>query len=307
MTNAGQPEPTLETVPVRFRSDGLALAGDLRLPAADGPRPALVFTGPFTGVKEQVTGRYAAALADRGYVTLAFDHRNFGASEGRPRQHEDAAGKGHDLRDAVSFLGTRPEVDAERIGCVGICLGGSYAVRHAAFDPRVKALALVAAAYNSPAGMRAGMGAEGYRKALAGLVAVAEATFRSGDVAYLPAVSPDGGEAAMPGDEPWAYYGTDRSTSPGWVNQVTRLSIAELLTLDAMSAAEFVSPTPTVVVHGTTDAYCSPEGAREVHERLSEPRQLHWLPTANHIDLYDNPAFVDPAVEHVAAWLDVHL
>jgi len=254
MTTSGQQELTIEPVPVTFRSDGLTLAGDLRVPPGDGPRPALVFTGPFTGVKEQVTGRYAAALAGRGYVTLAFDHRNFGASEGQPRQHEDAAGKARDLREAVSFLGGHPEVDAERIGSVGICLGGSYTVRHAAFDPRVKALALVAGAYNSPAAMRAGMGAAGYRAALAGLMAVAEDTFRSEGVAYLPAVSPSGGEAAMPGDEPWAYYGTDRSASPGWVNQVTRLSIAELLTLDAMSAAEFVSPTPAIVVHGTTDA-----------------------------------------------------
>ena len=297
----------VEATPVSFRSDGLTLAGDLRIPDGHAPMPAAMFTGPFSGVKEQVTGLYAAALADRGYVTLAFDHRNFGESQGQPRQHEDASGKGRDLLDAVSYLATRPEVDAQRIGCVGICLGGGYALRHAAFDPRVRALALVAGGFNSPADMRAGMGTDRYRQVLADLAAVAAETFRTGEVPYLPAVAAHGSEAAMPGDEPWAYYGTDRSASPGWVNRVTRLSIRELLTLDAMSAADFVSPTPTLIVHGTTDAYCSPEGARAVYERLAPPKDVYWLSTSNHIDLYDNPDFVHPALERVGAWFDTHL
>ena len=67
-------------------------------------------------------------IAAAGYVTLAFDHRNFGASEGTPRQHEDAAGKLRDLTHAVTFLAAQPEVDADRIGCCGICLGGGYAL-----------------------------------------------------------------------------------------------------------------------------------------------------------------------------------
>jgi fermentation-respiration switch protein FrsA (DUF1100 family) len=266
-----------------------------------------VFTGPFTGVKEQVTGTYAAALAERGYVTLAFDHRNFGESEGEPRQHEDGPGKLRDLRDATSYLAGHAAVDPERIGCVGICLGGSYALHHTAFDPRVRALALVAGGYNDPADMRAGMGNDGYRQLLADLAAVAEGTFRTGEVSYLPAVSPDGSEAAMQGDEPWAYYGTERSASPGWVNRVTRLSIRELVTLDAASAAEFVSPTPTLLVHGTTDAYCPPEAARRIVERLGSPKDALWLATSNHIDLYDNPAFVEPAIERTAGWFDSHL
>jgi len=141
---------------VEFVSDGLTLSGDLRRPAGatDGALPALVFTGPFTGVKEQVVGLYAERLAQEGYVTLAFDHRNFGASQGTPRQHEDAAGKLVDLRDATSFLATVDGVDPDRIGCVGICLGGGYALRHAAFDPRVKALVTIAGAYNDPRVMR---------------------------------------------------------------------------------------------------------------------------------------------------------
>jgi len=66
---------------VEFRSDGLTLVGDLRAQPG-GRRPGLVFTGPFTGTRDQVTGTYAAALAEAGYATLAFDHRSFGESGG---------------------------------------------------------------------------------------------------------------------------------------------------------------------------------------------------------------------------------
>src|ERR1700754_5199938 len=120
---------------VTFAADGIELVGDLRVAGAGAP--AVVLTGPFTGVKEQVTGTYAELLHDRGVTTLAFDHRGFGESGGRPA-HEDSQGNLSDLRAAVSLLAARPEVDAGRIGAVGVCLGGGYAVRAAASDPRVK-------------------------------------------------------------------------------------------------------------------------------------------------------------------------
>ncbi|HVM14263.1 MAG TPA: alpha/beta hydrolase [Egibacteraceae bacterium] len=293
--------------PVTFTSDGLELAGELRLPDDDGPRPGVVLTGPLTGVKEQVTGTYAQRLAERGYATLALDHRNFGESEGEPRQHEDSAGKLNDLRDAVSFLRARAEVDPDRVGMCGICLGTAYALKAAAFDPRVKALALVAGAYNDPRAMREGMGAEGYTEQLRTAAEAWERYAASGELDYMPAVAADGGPAVMAGDEPFAYYGTDRAHSPGWENRVTVLSIRELITLDAAMGAEFISPTPMLVVHGERDDYCSPDGARAVYERAGEPKRLVWLPAELHIDLYDNDDFVGPAVDEVVRWFDQHL
>jgi uncharacterized protein len=292
-----------------FTSDGIELAGHLRLPAARPPTgvPAVVLTGPFTGVKEQVVGTYAEALADAGYATLAFDHRNFGASGGAPRQHEDAAGKLADLRGAVSHLAHREEVDAERIAVLGICLGTAYALRFSAFDPRVRALALVAGAYNDPREMRTGMTPQGYRSMLARLAEVAQREHVTGEIVYMAAVSDDDTPAAMGGQEPFDYYGTDRAPSPGWRNQVTELSLRELITLDAAMGAEFISPTPTLIVHGRRDDYCSPEAAAAVHARMGEPKRIVWLDTSNHIDLYDNPAFVEPAVAEVTAWFDTHL
>lgn len=297
----------VETQRVSFRSDGLELVGDLRVPAGEGPQPAVVLTGPLSGVKEQVTGVYAQHLADAGYATLAFDHRTFGDSDGEPRQHEDAVGKLHDLRDAVTFLRSRPEVDPERVAVCGICLGTAYALKFAAFDPRVKALALVAGAYNDPRAMRAGMGADGYRAQLLAAAEAQERRVATGDVEYLPAVADGGRPAMMPGDEPFAYYGTDRATSPGWRNRMTSLSVGELITLDAAMGAEFISPTPMLVVHGERDDYCSPEGAQAVYDRAGEPKRFVWLPARLHIDLYDNPAYVEPAAAAVADWFAEHL
>ncbi|MEU4829298.1 alpha/beta hydrolase [Streptosporangium sp. NPDC023615] len=291
---------------VTFTVGGVELVGDLRVPAAPGPHPALVLTGPFTGTRDQVTGRYAARLAEAGYATLAFDHRNWGASGGEPRCHEDPQGKLEDLRAAVSLLRSRPEVDGARIGAVGICLGGGYALRFAAFDPRVRAFAGVAGAYNNPYGMRAGMSPDGYRRTLASLTEVLERQDVGGGTEYLPAVAEEG-EAAMPGDEPWAYYGTSRGASEHWRNTVTRASIRELVTMDNMTGADFLSPTPGLIVHGVVDRFCSPEGAEEAYRRMDEPKRIVWLDSKVHIDLYDSEPHVTRAVEAVAAFFGEHL
>ncbi|SEG53633.1 hypothetical protein SAMN05444920_10336 [Nonomuraea solani] len=288
---------------VEFVVDGLTLAGDLRVPAGAGPWPGLVFTGPFTGVRDQVTGLYAARLAERGYVTLSFDHRNWGESDGRPRRHEDPQGKLHDLRAAVSFLRSRSEVDAERIGAVGICLGGGYALKAAAFDPRVGVFAGIAGAYNNPYTMRSGMD---YPAVLGSFAEVLERQDRGGPVEYLPAVAASG-EAAMPGDEPYAYYGTERGASLFWSNEVTRASVRELVTMDNIMGADFLSPKPALIVHGVVDRFCSPEGAEEVYRRLDQPKRIVWLDAKEHIDLYDREPYVTQAVDATAAFLGEHL
>ena len=293
---------------VWFSAGGLSLAGHLHLPGdRDTPLPGIVLTGPLTGVKEQVTGTYAAALAEQGFATLAFDHRNFGASDGEPRQHEDAAGKRQDLLAATSYLAGHPAVDADRLAAVGVCLGASYALLHACYDPRIRALGLVAGGYNEAAAMRAGIGYDRYRQLLREAAESDARAQATGVVDYLAAVSNDGTEAIMGGDEPYTYYGTDRAVSPGWVNRVTRTTIRELVTLDATVALDLLADTPTVMVHGRTDAYCPPEQAASIHERLPGPKDLLWLDTTNHIELYDDPRFVRPAVERLAGWFHSHL
>jgi uncharacterized protein len=292
---------------VAFTSDGLRIAGDLRVPdesphAGPAGLPALTFTGPVSGVKDQVVGTYADRLAAEGFVTLAFDHRNFGDSEGEPRQHEDGAGKLADLRDAVGYLASRAEVDADRIGIVGVCLGGGYAVRAAAFDPRVRAVAGVGGAYNSPLRLREAMGPDGFRRMISAAVANLEQERAGGEIAYVPAVDPDG-PAMMPGQEPFDYYGTERSTSAVWENTMTVDSRYQLLLLDGFSPAELLDSTPFLVVHGKVDGYCWPETAQAIFDRATGPKEIQWLDSANHIDIYDHPELVGPAVARVATFM----
>lgn len=301
---------TITTTDVTITVDDLTLAGNLRLPDGehDGPLPGIVFTGPFTGVKEQVTAIYAERLRNRGFATLAFDHRNFGASDGHRRQHEDPPGKLADLTAATSFLANHDAVDEDRIACVGICMGGGYALKHSAFDRRVKALAVVAAAFNDPKVMRQGIGPDNYRQMMADFADADTTEAATGTIDYIKAVSDvEGEDAAMPGAEPFEYYGTERSLAPGWKNEMTRLSVRELLTTDLAIGADFIGPTPTLIVHGRTDNFCSPEGAQDAYDRIDGTKELMWLDTTNHIDLYDQEAYVDPAIDRIAGWMTEYL
>jgi fermentation-respiration switch protein FrsA (DUF1100 family) len=271
---------------VTFTADGISLAGDLSV--APGPAPAVVLTGPFTGVKEQVVGTYAARLHAHGFTTLAFDHRGFGASGGR-RAHEDSQGKLSDLRAAVSLLS---EI-TDRIAIVGVCLGGGYALRAAATDPRLRAVVGIAGAYNSP--IRFSEDA-GYRQSLASFIAHYDEE--------LPAVGPGG---AMGGDEPFAYYGTSRGAAPAWENRVTRGSLHALMTLDALGAAPLLGETPLLIVHGRKDDYCSPSLAAEAHQQAPGPKRIVWLDADRHIDLYDAEPHVSRAADEAAGFLHEHL
>ena len=282
----------VDSADVSFTSEGISLAGTLHLPVRDAvlPVPGVAVTGPFTGVRDQVAGTYARGLARAGFAALAFDHRGFGDSGGR-RWHEDSQGKVADLRAAVSFLQSRPEIDDDRIGVLGVCLGGGYAVRAASQDPRVRAVAGVAGGYNSPAWFAAQLGPVAYREALA--------SFLAGYDEYMPAVAPGGGEAAMAGDEPYAYYGTERSRSASWANKVTRGSLHSLMTFDALGAAPLLARTPLLVVHGRADAFCSPDLAAALHEQAPGNREIVWLDSSLHIDLYDTEPYLSQATAAV--------
>ncbi|MGI5241569.1 alpha/beta hydrolase [Dactylosporangium sp. CA-139066] len=271
---------------IAFVSDGITLRGHLRGTAA-GRRPALALTGPFTGVKEQVAGLYAERLAAKGFVTLAFDHRGWGGSGGR-RGHEDVQGKLADLRAAVGVLAAHPAVDPERIAVLGVCLGGGYALRAAAQDPRVRAVAGIAGGYNSPAHFA--RDPDAYRAALA--------EFLQHYDEYIPAVAPDGGEAAMPGEEPYSYYRTSDT-------MVTKGSLHALMTFDALGAAPLLARTPLLVVHGRTDAYCAPELAEQVYEAAPGRKRIEWLDSDRHVDLYDQEPYVTQAVDATAEFLGV--
>ena len=221
---------------ITFESEGLKVVGNLFRPqnAEKTSLPAVLVTGAMTGVKEQVAGSYAERIAKAGFVTLVFDHRHFGESEGEPRQHEDPAKKIEDLKNAVSFMSTIKDVDRERIGVCGISMGGGYMLQLAAFDRRVKAVSIVASGLNLGDTLSEMLGKEGFVNFLKEFNKARQKHYETGEVQYIPAVATDNKPAAMTGDQPFAYYGTSRAWSPGWVNRYTTESIENLMSYNAI-------------------------------------------------------------------------
>ena len=132
---------------VTFQNGAWKMAGNLYLPKnyKQGQKyPALVVIHPGGGVKEQTSGLYAQKLAAKGFVTLAYDASHQGESEGLPRYLENPTERVEDIRSAVDYLTTLPQVDAEKIGVVGICAGG-YSISAAQTEHRIKAVATVSA------------------------------------------------------------------------------------------------------------------------------------------------------------------
>jgi uncharacterized protein len=123
---------------VEFRSGGVTLRGELTLPDGDGPFPAVVMGGGWLYVKEFNQPTYARAFAEQGIASLRFDYRGLGASDGEPRQHINSWWQIEDLRNGLSFLESRSELDPDRLGVWGISLGGGHALIVGALDQRVR-------------------------------------------------------------------------------------------------------------------------------------------------------------------------
>src|SRR4051812_21466617 len=137
---------------INFGRDGLTLVGNLFTPEnfdENGHYKAVIVEGSFTSVKEQMPGTYAHKFADHGFVALAFDYGHYGESAGEPRQLESPDEKLRDLQAAVSYLTGLPYVQA--VGMVGVCTSGGNAAYLGAAEPRLNALATVAAFLPSPA------------------------------------------------------------------------------------------------------------------------------------------------------------
>jgi fermentation-respiration switch protein FrsA (DUF1100 family) len=296
---------------VHFQSEGLKVVATLFRPQNSKEEevslPAILVAGAMSGVKEQVAGQYAERIAKDGYVTLVLDHRHFGESEGEPRQHEDPGKKLEDFKNAISFISSLKGIDRERIGACGISMGGGYMLQLAAFDRRIKSVSIVASGLNLANTLLEMLGKEGFVNFLKEFNNARQRHYDTGEVQYIPAVATDNKPAAMIGDEPFEYYGTSRAWSPGWVNRYTTESIENLMSYNAIPYAHHVSPTPLLIIHGKNDKYCLPKFAQEVYDLADEPKEILWLDTSNHIDLYDNEKYVGPAISKIVEWFNKYL
>lgn len=300
---------------VTFLSAGLKLAGHLYTPDGEAtpgePRPAIVVGHPGTGVKEQASGLYARRLAERGFVTLAFDAAHQGESEGEPRALEDPGQRVEDLKAAVSFLGTLDEVDPGRIGALGVCASGGYALSAASTDPRIRAVGTVSAVDMS---RQFRLGADGAQDpaVVAGMLAAASgartAEARGADVQRFPVFPATEEEARAGGPhvyDGWEYYCTPRARHPRSAKELTWTSVDRIAAFDTFATVAMIAPRPLLLIVGR--AAVTSWMSVEAFQKADGPKELAWIEGASHVDLYDKDEYVTPAVERLDGFFAAHL
>lgn len=272
---------------------GTVLTGNLFLPDTGVHTPGVIVAGTWTSVKELMADRYAERLADQGIAALSFDFTGYGESGGQPRDFESPKLKTTDISAAVTFLAARPEVDAARIGALGVCAAAMYMSAAAVADPRVRSLALIAPWLHDPAICREVYGgAEGVAAKLKAADEARARYERTGQVDYVPVVSGTDPRAAMPMEIDF-YLDPRRGGIPQWPNRFAVMAWQGWLEFDSIALAPYVT-VPTVLVHSENAAI--PEGARRFHTALTCPKQILWT-TGTQFDFYDQEPNVTYATQ----------
>ena len=274
---------------------GITLAADLYVPKdATGKLPAIAVCGPFGAVKEQVSGRYAQTLAERGFLTIAFDPSFTGESGGQPRYVASPDINTEDFCAAIDYLSTRPDVNPEQVGILGVCGWGGFAVNAAAIDTRIKATVAVTmydmTRVNAKGYYDAADNADARHTMKQQLNAQRTEDYRNGSYALAGGV-PD----TLPADAPQfmkdyhAFYKTPRGyhkrslgSNGGW-NVTSSLS---LINQPILAYADEIR-TAVLLVHGENahSRYFS----EDVFKKLKgDNKELLIVPDAVHTDLYDN-------------------
>ncbi|MEB3081547.1 alpha/beta hydrolase [Pseudomonas aeruginosa] len=300
---------------IAFNNGAIAMAGNLYLPPDyDSSRtyPAIVVAHPWGGVKEQTSGLYAQQLARKGFVTLAFDASHYGESGGEPRDLEDPADRVQDIRSAVGYLASLPQVDAARIGTLGVCAGGGYTLHEAQTDPRVKAVAGVVA-YDIGDATRTGIDgspvsaedrlnllqsvAEQLNKEAAGAPLLVQQLLPSRD--QLDASTPNFVREATD------YYLTPRGAHPNARNRFVVTSPGLHMAYYPLEHMELVAPRPVLLIAGERAETL--KFSQAAYAKAQQPKELLVIPGASHFDLYDKPEYVTPAVDKLAEFFGEHL
>jgi hypothetical protein len=288
---------------VTFDSAGIPIAGHLYTPESGqpGPRPAIVVGHPGSGVKEQAAGLYARRLAGQGFVTLAFDAAYQGESGGTPRGLEDPAHRVEDFKAAVSFLTTRGEVDADRIGTLGICASGGYVLPATASDHRVKAVGTVSAV---DIARQFRLGADGAQdpavfQGMLDAAAAARTAEAGGEGPQSFQLFPDTAEQARAlggqhGFEGFEYYCTPRAQHPRSAKFLPWSSIDHMAVFDAFGPVGLIGQRPLLMIVG--DQAVTSWMSVEAFQQSTGPKELHWIEGASHVDLYDKEQYVGPAI-----------
>lgn len=289
---------------VRFKNlYHMNVAGNLYLPGDmdKGARyPAIIVGHPMGAVKEQSANLYAVKMAERGFVTLALDLPFWGESDGEPRNSVSPDMYAEAFSAAVDYLGTRPFVDRERVGVIGICGSGSFAISAAKIDPRLKAVATVsmydmgAASRN---GLRKAQTVEQRKKILAEAAEQRYAEFSGAPARYTSGTVHELREDSSPIErEFFEFYRTPRGEftpegqSPELTTHPTFTSNVKFMNFYPFSDIETISPRALLFIAGE-EAH-SREFSEDAYKRAAEPKELYWVPRAGHVDLYDRVSLI---------------
>lgn len=288
---------------VTFESGGETLVGNLYIPAGvnkENRTDGIVVTGAWTTIKEHMPGTYAAEMAKRGEIALAFDFRTWGESGGTTRSFENPQIKIEDIIAAGEFLSTRPEVDG--VNGLGICASAGYMATAAEQSSTFKTIALVAPwLHNAAIVEEVYGGADG----VAGLIEIGRAAAateaETGAPQLIPATGPEGSSSLMPG----VPYYTEEGLGmiPEWENTFNLASWEGWLTFDGVRAAPGI-PQPLMIVHSEDAAI--PAGAHQFFADLNSDKQELWLDGVTQFDFYHREDAVTAASDAVATFFANH-
>jgi fermentation-respiration switch protein FrsA (DUF1100 family) len=277
---------------------GMKIVGNLILPNnrdASTKLPAIVVGHPMGAVKEQSANLYATKMAEQGFVAMAIDLPFWGESEGAARNAVAPDLYSEAFSAAVDYLGTHEAVDRARIGGIGICGSGGFIVSAAKIDPRLKAIATISM-YDMGSVTRNGYGKSqtlAQRKdKLTQATQLRYEEFTSGKPVFqnfLPVELPAGSDPVLAMYH--NFYRTKRGIAipAGYTLEQTQnrtlASEVKFMNFYPFNDIETISPRPLLFIAG--DQAHSREFSEDAYQRAAEPKELHWVKGANHVDLYD--------------------
>ena len=271
---------------------GMKIAGDLYT-AKDidlsKKHPALIVGAPYGGVKEQGPGVYANELAQRGFVVLTFDTSFMGDSEGEPRRVSSPEIFTENFSAGVDYLGLQSFIDREKIGVIGICGSGGFALSATQMDTRIKAVA-TASMYDMTAAGRSFMDKETILKTKEKLSMQRWIDAENGYPEYIPyfpeqSLDEVPAELEEPTAEWFRFYATKRGHHPNARGGFTSTSDLAFLNFRLLDYIDEISPRPILFIVG--DRAHSKFFSENAYAAAKEPKEIYTVEDAEHIDLYD--------------------
>ena len=298
---------------VEFASAGETIRADLYLPAGDGPHPVVVMAGGWCYVKELRQPQYAEEFTNRGFAAMIFDYRRLGASDGEPRQHIDGWDQIEDYRNAITYLETRPDIDADRIGAWGISYSGGHVLVLGAIDPRVKVIVSNVPVIDGWVNMNRVQGAERMRKVMQLVLEDRRRRFATGDHSYVGmSATPrsiDDDITVWPFDEIRSVFlELQKTQAPRHEHRSTVASLESLLNYNAAPYAKRIVNKPVMMIVAEADDITLWDLETEVFESIpSATKKLVVLPSTSHMTLYSDLTALDLAAKAAGSWFATHL